>query len=149
MRSLILWLTRIMVLFLSLAVQTVQQGDGAVLSSSSSVHLERFPESSLQVRLSSLGSSFRNLPFPVPNPVLGGVTTFLFASVIVSGLRVLSFVRYTRRDRFILAAALSFGVGDLLVPDIFTYLFDGVNNPSGGLQGLFESITIVLSTPCE
>ncbi|KAJ8582427.1 Xanthine/uracil permease [Rhizopogon salebrosus TDB-379] len=83
----------------------------------------------------------------IPNPVLGGVTTFLFASVIVSGLRVLSFVRYTRRDRFILAAALSFGVGDLLVPDIFTYLFDGVNNPSGGLQGLFESITIVLSTP--
>ncbi|OAX33091.1 uric acid-xanthine permease, partial [Rhizopogon vinicolor AM-OR11-026] len=77
----------------------------------------------------------------------GGVTTFLFASVVVSGLRVLSFVQYTRRDRFILAAALSFGVGDLLVPDIFNYLFDGVNNPNNGLQGLFESITIVLSTP--
>ncbi|KAG2066429.1 xanthine uracil permease [Suillus decipiens] len=83
----------------------------------------------------------------IPNSVLGGVTTFLFASVAVSGLRVLSYVKYTRRDRFILAAALSFGVGDLLVPDIFTYLFDGVNNPSKGLQGLFESITIVLSTP--
>ncbi|KAG1823974.1 permease family-domain-containing protein [Suillus subaureus] len=83
----------------------------------------------------------------VPNPVLGGVTTFLFASVAVSGLRVLSYVKYTRRDRFILAAALSFGIGDLLVPDIFTYLFDGVDNPSKGLQGLFESITIVLSTP--
>lgn len=83
----------------------------------------------------------------IPNPVLGGVTTFLFASVVVSGLRVLSFVKYTRRDRFILAAALSFGVGDLLMPGIFTYLFDGVNNPNKGLQGLFESITIVLSTP--
>ncbi|KAG2360080.1 permease family-domain-containing protein [Suillus spraguei] len=83
----------------------------------------------------------------IPNSVLGGVTTFLFASVAVSGLRVLSYVKYTRRDRFILAAALSFGVGDLLVPDIFTYLFDGVNNASKGLQGLFESITIVLSTP--
>ncbi|OAX33087.1 hypothetical protein K503DRAFT_553680, partial [Rhizopogon vinicolor AM-OR11-026] len=70
-----------------------------------------------------------------------------FASVVVSGLRVLSFVQYTRRDRFILAAALSFGVGDLLVPDIFNYLFDGVNNPNNGLQGLFESISIVLSTP--
>jgi len=81
--------------------------------------------------------------------VLGGVTTFLFASVAVSGLRVLSYNRFTRRDRFVLAAALSFGVGDLLVPDIFTHLFDGVRNPNKGLTGLFDSITIVLSTPCE
>jgi len=83
----------------------------------------------------------------IPNPVLGGVTTFLFASVVVSGLRVLSYVRFTRRDRFVLAAAMSFGVGDLLVPSIFTYLFDGVQPNNNGLQGLFESITIVLSTP--
>ncbi|KAG1758206.1 xanthine/uracil permease [Suillus occidentalis] len=83
----------------------------------------------------------------IPNPVLGGVTTFLFASVAVSGLRVLSYVKYTRRDRFILAAALSFGVGDLIMPGIFTHLFDGVKNPSSGLQGLFQSITILLSTP--
>ncbi|KAF9235565.1 permease family-domain-containing protein [Melanogaster broomeanus] len=83
----------------------------------------------------------------IPNPVLGGVTTFLFASVVVSGLRVLSYVNYTRRDRFILAAAMSFGVGNLLMPDIFIYLFDGVKNASSGLQGLLDSITIVLSTP--
>lgn len=81
--------------------------------------------------------------------MLGGVTTFLFASVMTSGARVLSYIRWTRRDRFILAAALSFGVGDLLVPTIFTHLFDGVNNPNKGLQGLFDSITIILSTPCE
>ena len=84
----------------------------------------------------------------VPNPVLGGVTTFLFASVVVSGLRVLSCVDYTRRDRFILAAAMSFGIGDLLVPNVFTYLFDGVQHPNAGLQGLFDAITIVLNTPC-
>ena len=86
---------------------------------------------------------------PVPNPVLGGVTTFLFASVAVSGARVLAYSRFTRRDRFVLAAALSFGIGDLLVPDIFTHLFDGVAHPNKGLQGLFDSITIILSTPCE
>ncbi|KAI6166438.1 xanthine/uracil permease [Pisolithus thermaeus] len=85
----------------------------------------------------------------IPDPVLGGVTTFLFASVVVSGFRVLSYVHYTRRDRFILAAAMSFGFGDLLVPDIFTYLFQGVKNPGSGLQGLFDSITIILSTPCK
>ncbi|KAJ7253995.1 permease family-domain-containing protein [Mycena rebaudengoi] len=61
----------------------------------------------------------------IPNSVLGGVTTFLFASVAVSGLRVLSFNQYTRRDRFVLSAALSFGIGDLLVPGLFTHLFDG------------------------
>ncbi|KAG6841301.1 hypothetical protein C0991_012471 [Blastosporella zonata] len=85
----------------------------------------------------------------IPNPVLGGVTTFLFASVAVSGIRVLSYITFTRRERFILAAALSFGIGDLLVPTIFTHLFDGVNSPSKGLEGLFTSITIVLSTPCK
>ena len=85
----------------------------------------------------------------VPNPVLGGVTTFLFASVATSGIRVLSYITFTRRDRFILAASLSFGVGDLLVPGIFQHLFDRVTNVSPGLEGLFESITIVLSTPCE
>ncbi|TFY75052.1 hypothetical protein EWM64_g8959 [Hericium alpestre] len=82
----------------------------------------------------------------IPNPVLGGVTTFLFASVAVSGLRVLAYTKYTRRDRFVLAAALSFGIGDLLQPTVFTHLFDGVQANSG-LQGLFDSITIVLSTP--
>ncbi|KIJ06718.1 hypothetical protein PAXINDRAFT_182641 [Paxillus involutus ATCC 200175] len=63
----------------------------------------------------------------VPNPILGGVTTFVFASVVIS--------------------AMSFGVGDLLMPDVFTYLFEEVKNPNSGLQGLFDSITIVLSTP--
>ncbi|KAJ7092936.1 xanthine/uracil permease [Mycena belliarum] len=83
----------------------------------------------------------------IPNPVLGGVTTFLFASVAVSGLRVLSFARYTRRDRFVLAAALSFGLGDLLVPGLFTHLFDRVRRPNSALKGFFDSITIILSTP--
>ncbi|KAG8854860.1 hypothetical protein FRB96_007260 [Tulasnella sp. 330] len=54
---------------------------------------------------------------------------------------------WTRRDRFILAAALSFGVGDLLVPTWYAHLFDGVHNPSAGLQGLLDSITIILETP--
>ncbi|KIM38722.1 hypothetical protein M413DRAFT_19962 [Hebeloma cylindrosporum] len=83
----------------------------------------------------------------IPNSVLGGVTTFLFANVAASGIRVLALVRFTRRERFILSAALSFGVGNLLKPDIFTHLFEGVNDPSKGLQGLFDSITIILSTP--
>jgi len=83
----------------------------------------------------------------IPNSVLGGVTTFLFASVATSGLRVLAYAKYTRRDRFIIAAALCFGFGNLLVPKIFTHLFDGVKNPSSGLRGLLDAIEIVLTTP--
>ncbi|KAF9063576.1 Xanthine/uracil/vitamin C permease [Rhodocollybia butyracea] len=41
------------------------------------------------------------------NPIIGAVTTFLFASVAVSGVRVLALMKFTRRDRFILAAGLS------------------------------------------
>jgi uric acid-xanthine permease len=86
---------------------------------------------------------------PVPNPVLGGVTTFLFATVMTSGIRVLSYITWSRRNRFTLASAMAFGVGNLLAPGWYTHLFDGVKNRSPGLQGLFDSITIILSTPCK
>lgn len=42
---------------------------------------------------------------------------------------------------------MSFGFGDLLVPAIFTHLFDNVPHPNKGLQGFLDSITIILSTP--
>ncbi|KAL7414494.1 xanthine uracil permease [Mrakia frigida] len=83
----------------------------------------------------------------IPPPVLGGVTTFLFASVATSGVRVLSYIKWTRRDRFILAASLAFGLGNLLVPDFATHLFDDVPSTNSGLRGFLSSITIVLSTP--
>ncbi|KAJ7469021.1 xanthine/uracil permease [Mycena latifolia] len=83
----------------------------------------------------------------IPSPVLGGVTTFLFGNIAVAGFRVLATVKFTRRDRIVLGAALSLGLGDLVVPDIFTHLFEGVRHPNTGVQALFDSITIVLSTP--
>ncbi|EJT97062.1 xanthine/uracil permease [Dacryopinax primogenitus] len=83
----------------------------------------------------------------IPNSVLGGVTTFLFASVVVSGIRVLSYLPWTRRDRFIVAAAFTFGIADLLVPSFWTYLFLSITNASPGLQGLLDSISIILTTP--
>ncbi|KAF8178010.1 xanthine/uracil permease [Pholiota molesta] len=73
----------------------------------------------------------------IPNPVLGGVTTFLFANV----------ASIYEEGAVFLSAALTFGLGNLLQPDIFTHLFDGVRSPNKGLQGLFDSITIILSTP--
>ncbi|KAG8732199.1 hypothetical protein FRC10_001162 [Ceratobasidium sp. 414] len=43
-------------------------------------------------------------------------------------------------------STLSFGLGNLLVPTWYTHLFNGVEANSG-LQGFFDSITIVLTTP--
>ena len=85
----------------------------------------------------------------IPNPVLGGVTTFLFGSVIAAGIKVLSYMKFTRKDRFVLAAAAAMGFGNMLVPKWATYLFEGVDAPNAGLKGLFNSIVIVLSTPCK
>ena len=42
----------------------------------------------------------------IPDCVLGGMTTFLFANVLVSGIKILSFTKLARRDRFILAISL-------------------------------------------
>lgn len=83
----------------------------------------------------------------IPNPVLGGVTTFLFASVVAAGVKILSYMKWTRKDRFILAAAGSIGFGNLMQPTWATFLFADVQTTNAGLQGLFNSIVIVLSTP--
>lgn len=81
----------------------------------------------------------------IPNSVLGGVTTFLFASVFVSGLKVISFTEFTRRNRIILAASISLGLGNLMVPDFADYLFPTTKN--AGLQGFYNSLYIIISTP--
>lgn len=83
----------------------------------------------------------------IPNPILGGVTTFLFASVLVSGLKILAGVRYTRRNRFILTCALALGLVDILSSDFFSYLFADVHTSNRALAGFLNSIVIILSTP--
>ncbi|KAK4049828.1 hypothetical protein OIV83_003884 [Microbotryomycetes sp. JL201] len=82
----------------------------------------------------------------IPNSVLGGVTTFLFASVAVSGLKLISLAKFTRRDRMILASALSLGLANLMVSNWASYIFtyDGGNK---ALKGFYNALIICLSTP--
>jgi len=61
-------------------------------------------------------SKFAAAIVAIPNSVLGGMTTFLFSAVAVSGIRIISTVPFTRRTRFILTAALAVGLGATLVP---------------------------------
>ncbi|KAK7522498.1 permease family-domain-containing protein [Phyllosticta citriasiana] len=84
----------------------------------------------------------------IPSPVLGGMTTFLFASVAVSGMRIVATVPFTRRNRFILAAGLALGYGATLVPTWFANVFpdEQQQQRNQGLQGFFDAIVLVLET---
>jgi len=80
----------------------------------------------------------------VPDAVLGGMTTFLFANVFVSGLKILSGLKWTRRDRFILAVTFVFGLGVVVVPKAFTTFIPEATG--SGVKGLRQGVVIALST---
>ena len=90
-------------------------------------------------------SKFAAALVSIPAPVLGGLTTFLFASVAVSGLRIISTVPFTRRNRFILTASLSIGFGAILVPNWFSFVFT-YSGPNQSKQGFFNAIVLVMET---
>jgi len=73
------------------------------------------------------------------------MTTFLFASVATSGIRIISTTPFTRRNRFILTAALALGFGATLVPTWFSYVFTYTGN-NRALLGFFNAIILVTET---
>ncbi|KAJ1562318.1 hypothetical protein HK405_013499 [Cladochytrium tenue] len=81
----------------------------------------------------------------IPDAVLGGMTTFLFASVATSGIRVLSFLKWTRRDRIIVAGALTIGLGNYLVPTWFSYIITYAGD-NLALTGFLDAIEIIVSS---
>ncbi len=90
-------------------------------------------------------SKFAAALVAIPSSVLGGMTTFLFSAVAVSGIRIISTVPFTRRNRFILTAAMSIGFGATLVPTWFTYVFT-YSGSNTALIGFFNAIELVLET---
>ncbi|KAI1474171.1 Xanthine/uracil permease [Daldinia eschscholtzii] len=82
----------------------------------------------------------------IPSPVLGGMTTFLFCAVAVSGIAIISRgVPFTRRNRFILTAGLSIGYGATLVPTYFENVFS-YSGDNRSLQGFLDAIVLVMET---
>ncbi|CAO3569397.1 unnamed protein product [Mortierella alpina] len=90
-------------------------------------------------------SKFGTLFLMIPDAVLGGMTTFLFANVASSGMRILAFLKWTRRDRFIVSAAISLGLGVSLIPNALTH-FLSYSGTSTIVAGLVDSVNIILST---
>ncbi|CAO3590376.1 unnamed protein product [Absidia cylindrospora] len=81
----------------------------------------------------------------IPAPVLGGMNAFLFASVTVSGIRILAYLSWTRRDRFIVTCALSLGLGVLLTPGWFTHVFS-YQGDNESLKGFLSAVETVVGT---
>jgi xanthine/uracil permease len=90
-------------------------------------------------------SKFAAALVAIPSSVLGGMTTFLFASVAVSGMAIIARNPMTRRNRFILTASLAVGYGATLVPTWFTYVFTYAGS-NRSLKGFYDAIVLILET---
>ena len=84
----------------------------------------------------------------IPNCVLGGMTTFLFANIISSGIKILmSAGPLRRRERFILGSAMALGIGVTLVPEFpLNDLWPAYADPTSVGSVFRESILMILST---
>jgi xanthine/uracil permease len=90
-------------------------------------------------------SKFAAALVSIPASVLGGMTTFLFCAVAVSGMAIINRVPFNRRTRFILTASLALGYGATLVPTWFSHVFtyEGDNR---SLKGFMNAIELVMET---
>lgn len=91
----------------------------------------------------------------IPDCVLGGMTIFLFANVLASGINLTKLVDLeSRRNRFIMAFSLALGVGVTVFPYAFldrrgspyTAPFWQCADCSPAMKGLRNGVSIFLST---
>ena len=79
----------------------------------------------------------------IPVPVLGGMSTFLFANIADSGIKVMTTKNVNRRTRFVLAVSGSFGIGTIVAPEWFNnpYFLDcDAVDMSPAVQGLCDAV---------
>jgi xanthine/uracil permease len=92
----------------------------------------------------------------IPDCVIGGMTIFLFANVLASGIKLASEVdlKDSRRNRFILAFSLAIGVGVTVWPFAFldrrdapyTAAFWTCEDCNDTMKGIRNGVSIFLST---
>jgi uric acid-xanthine permease len=91
----------------------------------------------------------------IPDAVLGGMTIFLFANVLASGISLAATLDlHSRRNKFILALSLAIGVGVVVWPNAFmdmrasayTANFWRCTDCSETMKGVRNGVSIFLST---
>lgn len=93
--------------------------------------------------LMGIFSKFAAALVSIPSAVLGGMTSFLFSSVAVSGIRIIATIDFTRRNRFIITASFALGMGITLVPDWWSYFFS-YSGDNRALEGLLNAVDLVM-----
>ncbi|KAI8149983.1 permease family-domain-containing protein [Fennellomyces sp. T-0311] len=81
----------------------------------------------------------------IPKTILGGMNAFLFASVTVSGIRILAYLQWTRRDRFIATTSLALGLGVTLCPGWFSHVFT-YSGDNESLLGFLSAVETIVNT---
>ncbi|KAI7859300.1 permease family-domain-containing protein [Circinella umbellata] len=81
----------------------------------------------------------------IPKTILGGLNAYLFASVTVSGIRILAYLPWTRRDRFIATTSLALGLGVTLCPGWFSHVFT-YSGDNENLLGFLSAVETVVDT---
>lgn len=81
----------------------------------------------------------------IPKPVFGGMTSFLFCLVAISGIKIISTTEFTRRDRFVLTAAVLPGLGATMLPNWFEHVFT-YQGGNKSLKGFFNAIIVVVES---
>lgn len=82
----------------------------------------------------------------MPPSVLGGMQVFLYSTIAVAGVRVLSLVEFSRRNRFILTAALGIGFVDIVSPSWFSQILK-YSGSNVRLEGFEQGINLIVETP--
>ncbi|RDW87276.1 hypothetical protein BP5796_02970 [Coleophoma crateriformis] len=82
----------------------------------------------------------------MPPSVLGGMQVFLYSTIAVAGIRVLGLIAWTRRNRFILTAALGFGFIDIVQPTWFDQVLD-YSGSNVRLSGFEQGLNLLVETP--
>ncbi|KAJ4292913.1 hypothetical protein N0V88_005575 [Collariella sp. IMI 366227] len=96
--------------------------------------------------LAGIFAKFAAAIVAIPSSILGGMTTFLFCAVAVSGIAIIAKgVAFNRRNRFILTAGLALGYGATLVPTYFDHVFT-YSGDNKGLQGFLDAISLIMET---
>ncbi|UAJ65049.1 uracil-xanthine permease [Candidatus Schneideria nysicola] len=87
----------------------------------------------------------------IPEPVLGGVTIFMFGTIAASGIRILSRENINRRAMIIIALSLSLGLGVSQQPQILQFAPQWVKTlfSSGITTGGITAIILNLFLPIE
>ncbi|KAK9694205.1 hypothetical protein K7432_013521 [Basidiobolus ranarum] len=127
----------------SMGVVTFSQNNGVIAVTRCASRTAGYVCAALLV-LCGVFSKISGAFLAIPAPIMGGMTTFLFSSVATSGIRILGYLDWTRRDRIIVAASLAIALGVELVPGWFSHVMPVTSNVA--LNGFYEAIETVAST---